>query len=321
MSDPSRLVNTLTAYWQSATLVAAIDLGIFGAVARGARTATAIARACRGSRPANPAAIGRLCDALVVDGWLRAGRGGYRLTSSSAALDPLAKDSLAGLRHFFNAPPMSTGFASLADTVRRGRAQQTEVDWARFAKAALPLRQRLAASLASTLQSLGLGGGHILDVGAGASPLGLALLKRHRTATLTAIDDRSVLRLARRSAAEAGLSARLTTISGDARIVEWPTADLIVMVNVLDYFLPRDQTALLRKARRALSTGGTLAIAAPLLDASRRSPEHAVAYDLMLMALGGGAASTTVDMRARLRQAGFRRVTWMRDADLMLASV
>ena len=316
MSDPSRLVNALTAYWQSAMLVAAIDLGVFDAVAHGARTRGALARACR----ADAGAIGRLCDALVADGWLRRVGGKYRLTAASAPLgDRDGASHLAGLRHFYNAPPLSTGFASLATTVRRGNARQSAVNWARFADTLLPLRRTVAAPLAELLHTRGLGRGRILDVGAGASPLGIALLRRQRTATLTALDDAAVLRVARRHARAAGVSSRLTTVAGHALSVAWPQSDLVVMMNVLDYFTAADQVALLRKARQALSSGGVLAIVAPLLNEQRRSPEHAVAYDLMLLAIGGGAASTVSELRMRLRTAGFRRATWLGDADVMLA--
>ena len=45
-SDPSRIVDVLCAYWQTATLTAAIDLGVFSALGSGARTAAELARAC-----------------------------------------------------------------------------------------------------------------------------------------------------------------------------------------------------------------------------------------------------------------------------------
>lgn len=317
MPDPSRLVDVLTAYWRSATLVAAIDLGVFDAVSRGARTPTTIGRACH----ANVRAITRLCDALVAEGWLRVDRDGYRVTASTAALLGSAQGTgMAGIRHFFNAPPVSTGFAELAATVRRGRAGQRSADWVRFAEGALPLRRHVARPVAAALQTRGLAGGRILDIGAGASPLGVTLLRRNRAATLTAIDAAPVLRAARRHARDTGVLSRFTALAGDARAVTWPDADLVLMANVLDYFAPPDQSRLLRKARRSLSSGGTLAIVAPMLDQRRRSPAHAVAYDLMLLAIGG-AASTAMEMRKRILRAGFRRVTWLRDADVMLASM
>lgn len=318
MADPSRVVDALTAYWRSATLVAAIDLGVFRALSTRARAARSIAHAC-GSHVDTTR---RLCDALVAEGWLNVGPRGYRLTAESAAwLGASAATSIVGARDFFNGPPVSTGFASLASTVRRGRAPKRRVDWAKFAGAAWSLRRHVARAVAGELAKRGLGGGRILDVGAGASPLGVLLLERHATARLTAIDDGSTLRVARGKARAAGVSARLTTAAGDARAIAWPAADLVLMVNVLDYFSESDQLRLLVKARRAVAAGGALVIAAPLLAASRQAPASAVAYDLMLMAIGGGRASTINEMRRRVRQAGFSRAIWIDDADVMLASV
>ena len=91
------------------------------------------------------------------------------------------------------------------------------------------------------------------------------------------------------------------------------------MVNVLDYFDGPAQLRLLRKARRALRPGGALVIAAPLLDAGRRSPPEAVAYDLLLLALGSpGRPATWRERQQQLRRAGFGVVTRSAGAGMVL---
>ena len=320
-SDPSRIVDVLCAYWHTATLTAAIDLGVFTAIGRGARTASQLARACDADR----ASLIRLCDSLVSLGLLRSAGGRYRAGADAARfLDAQSSESLVAIRRFFNAPPVTTAFAGLAATVRRGPKVRTGVSgriWPAFAISTLALRRRAANEIAEVLMGRGLRGGRVLDVGAGASPLGIELLRRWRTATLVARDRAAVVRVARQHAIAAGVSSRVTTVGGDVMTGAWGGPfDLVLMVNVLDYFDGPAQTRLLHKARRALRPGGALVIAAPLLDAGRRLQPEAAAYDLLLLALGSPSRpSTWQERRQQLRRAGFGAVTRNLDAAMVLA--
>ena len=320
-SDPSRIVDVLCAYWQTATLTAGIDLGVFSALGSGARTASELARACKADR----ASLVRLCDVLVSMGLLRSAGGRYRAAADAARfLDARSPESLVAIRRFFSAPPVTTAFAGLAATVRGGPKAGTRASWRvwpTFAASTLALRRRAAKEVAAALVGRGLRGGRVLDVGAGASPLGIELLRRWRTATLVARDRAAVVKASRQHAIAAGVSSRVTTVAGDAMTGEWGGPfDLVLMVNVLDYFDRPAQMRLLRKARRALRLGGALVIAAPLLDAGRRSPSDAAAYDLLLLALGSpGRPSTWQERRQQLRRAGFGAVTRNADAAMVLA--
>jgi SAM-dependent methyltransferase len=331
-SDPSRIVDVLCAYWQTATLTAAIDLGLFSALGSGARTASELARACGADR----ASLIRLCDSLVSLGLLRRAGGRYRAAADAARfLDAQSPESLVAIRRFFSGPPVTTAFAGLAATVRggpkvrppsRGRfggpgTRASWRGWPAFAASTLALRRRAAKQVAAALVGRGLRGGRVLDVGAGASPLGIELLRRWRTATLVARDRAAVVGAARQHAIAVGVSSRVTTVAGDVMTRDWGGPfDLVLMVNVLDYFDGPAQMRLLRKARRALRPGGALVVAAPLLDAGRRSPPDATAYDLLLLALGSpGRPSTWQERRQQLRRAGFGAVTRNVAAAVVLA--
>ena len=321
-SDPSRIFDTLTAYWRTAALSAAIDLDLFTALGRRARTASQLAADCG----AEHSALRVLCDALVSQGFLRARNGRYRSAADAVRfLDARSPDSLVALPRFLNARPVTGAFANLAATVRRGpssagAASNTRV-WTTFASATVALRRCGAIDIADELERRRISRGRILDVGAGASPLGIELLRRARDASLVAQDRASVARVAQRRAAEAGVGARVTTLPGDAATVDWGGPfDLVLMVNVLDYFDASARRRLARKARAALRPGGVLVISAPLLNGNRQSPPDAVAYNLLLLALqSSGRASTFLEMRQLLRDAGFATVTRWRDAPVVLA--
>ncbi len=327
-SDPSRIVDVLCAYWQSAALTAAIDLGVFTALGGRARSAPELARTCKADR----ASLERLCDFLASLGFLRSANGRYRAAADAARfLDERSAESLVTLPRFFNAPPVSTAFADLSATVRGAKTGPVGRVWPAFATSTLALRRRAAKAIASELARQRLGrlrrgvgaqrGGRILDVGAGASPVGIELLRRWRDATLVARDRAPVLRTVRQYAKAAGVSGRVETVAGDVSKADWRGPfDLVLMVNVLDYFDPSAQLQLLRKARRVLRPGGALVIAAPLLDTGRRSPPEAVAYDLLLLALGSpGRPATWRERQQQLRRAGFGVVRRSVDEGMVLA--
>jgi SAM-dependent methyltransferase len=311
--DPSRIVDALCAYWDTDALVAAIDLGVFTALDRRARTAAELAHVCRADR----ARLGRLCNALVPLGLLRVQGGRYRSTVDAA--------TLLGARRFFSAPAVRAGFRGLADIVRRQNLEDGALSggklWREFADAVAGVRRPLTSAIANELERGRLIRGRILDVGSGASPLGIELLKRRGTAGLVAQDRRGVVQVALARAAAAGVAKRTTAIAGDARTVAWGGPyDLILMINVLDYFDASTRARLVRKARVALKPGGSLAVYAPLLDESRGSPPEATAYDLLLLALGApGGASTYGELRALLRAAGFAAVSRSAELPLVLA--
>jgi SAM-dependent methyltransferase len=276
-----------------------------------------LAVACRADR----ASLERLCDFLVSVGLLRSAGGRYRAAADATRfLDARSPESLAAIAGWFNAPPVSTAFADLAATVSGARTAASRRVWPGFAASTLTLRRRVAKEIASVLVQRRLRGGRILDVGAGASPLGIDLLRRWPDATLVARDRASVLKIARQHAETAGVSGRMETVAGDLLQSEWSGPfDVVLMVNVLDYFDGPAQRRLLGKACRALRPGGTLVIVAPLFDAGRRSPPETVAYDLLLLALGSSARPATWrERQQQLRRAGFGMVSRSAGAGIVL---
>jgi cyclopropane fatty-acyl-phospholipid synthase-like methyltransferase len=262
---------------------------------------------------------------LVSLGLLRVEGGRYRATTDAARfLDARSPESLLGARRFLAGPPMTEAFAGLAATLRRrptSPVSATPRFWREFAETMWPVRRLLARAIADDLRARDLTGERVLDVGGGASPVGLELLKRRRAASLVVLDHAEVVGVARRHARAAAVSDRVRVIAGDSAVVAWGGPyDLILTINVLEYVDSRARALLARKAFGALAPGGTLVIHAPLLDRSRTSPPDAVAYDLMLLALGAkGRASTFQDIRDLCRSAGFSSVVRSRRLPLVLA--
>jgi SAM-dependent methyltransferase len=319
--DPSRILDTLCAYWQTNALKAAIDIGMFTALGRRARTTSQLAEDCG----AGETRLRSLCDVLVALGFLHKRNGRYRSTVEAARfLDARSPETLAAVSRFFNAPQLTAAFSGLAATIRGDRSPGAASDprmWREFAAATLALRHSVAQAIADALLSRRLVRGRILDVGAGASPAGIELLARTRATALVVQDRPAVVEVALRHAATAGVRDRVAALRGDAITVDWGGPfDLVLMVNVLDYFDASARARLVRKAHAALGSGGTLAVYAPLLNESRTSPPDAVAYSLLLLALrADGHPSTFRELKGLLRGARFAPVTRCRGLPLVLA--
>ena len=322
-TDPSRVLETLCAYWRSAALAAALDVDLFTALGPDHLPAPALARRCRVSA----ARLERLADYLVSLGLLAKRGGRYRSAADAARLlDRRSPHALADAVAFFTSPPIAAAFARLGDLMGHPSApastsRRQDVLWREFARTTLPLRRLYASRFADELGRRGLAGGRILDIGAGGSALGIELLRRHRTARLTVQDRAAVVGVALAHATRAGVGRRVTAVRGDARSVSLGGPfDLVLMINVLDYFDDAGRVGLVRRAHEALAPGGVLAVGAPLLDASRTSPPEAAAYDLLLLALGGdGRPSTAAELGRLLRAARFSGVTRVRGVSLVLA--
>jgi ubiquinone/menaquinone biosynthesis C-methylase UbiE len=121
-----------------------------------------------------------------------------------------------------------------------------------------PAAQRAAELLRDSLPL----GAAILDVGAGSAVWSVLLARETTDVTVTAIDWKGVLEVAKETAERYGLGQRLTTIAGNYHEVEFPKSafDLVILANVTHLESSDGNGQLLAKARQALKPGGRVII-------------------------------------------------------------
>jgi uncharacterized protein (TIGR03546 family) len=108
--------------------------------------------------------------------------------------------------------------------------------------------------------------GRVLDLGCGRGQLGLLLLERGRVGSLRGVDsDPRKIDVARAAGPEAEFRV------GDVASSEIPSADTILLVDVLHYLPLAEQDELLRTACRALDRRGRLLVRELDADPSARS--------------------------------------------------
>ena len=123
--SPDLFFDTVTAYQKTAALKAAVDLNLFTVMADGPLTAAEVAARCHAA--ARSTRI--LCDYLTVLGFLTKSDDRYSLTPDSAVF--LSRKSPAyagGAAEFLLSDPLTSAFAHLADSVRKGGTAEPQQD-------------------------------------------------------------------------------------------------------------------------------------------------------------------------------------------------
>lgn len=300
------LIQGYTRYW---TVAAAVELGIFGAIAAGQRTQAALASACAidGSR------LGVLLDALTGLGLLHGDGQEYRLdTVASTFLVPGASVYMGDL--VLHSPGLHENWPGLAETIRHGTPRHPVDDdvtfWREFATAAFDVQHAYAASTAAAAAGAGGAAGlrRILELGAGAAPWTIALLQSHPDATAVVNDLDGVLDVARDAVSAHGLSPRVAYLPGDYRRVELPAArfDLVVLANVVRTEGADGAPALLRRAWGALRPGGRALVADYFVDEPPGAALTALLLGVTMVAnTRRGATFSVADYCRWLESAGF----------------
>ena len=315
--DPSSIFDTLTAYWKTSALKAALDLDLFSRIGQGSSTAGELARATG----ASPRGVAIIADALSALGFLAKKDGRYSLPPGAA--DFLRSDSpffLGAFHKFLTSEYIWNAFARITEAARAGGAQldrhaltPENPAWQVFAESTTAMA-RAEGPLLAELAGARRPGLRILDVAAGSGEYGIAIAREGKNPQLTYLDWPNVLPVALRHAEAAGLS-KPRTIPGDALQVEWGGPyDVIVASHFLHHFRPEDCLRICRKARAALAPDGVFIVQEFVADEERSGREEEAAggpFPLlfavaMLASTPEGNAYTLGELRGFLEDAGLR---------------
>ncbi len=311
--SPELFFSTLNAYHRTEALKAAIELGLFTAIAEGNQTAEAVARRCASSERG----IRILCDFLVVIGFLKKESNRYSLTQDSAVfLDRRSPQYLGGAIGFLLSPMTTERWKDLAEAVRKGGT--TDIDsgtvapehpvWVEFARSMAPMMAMPAELLAKHLSPEVNHASKILDLAAGHGLYGITMARHNPTCEVWAVDWPNVLQVAQENATTAGIKSRYHTLPGSAFDVEYGSGyDLVLMPNLLSHFDPPTCEKLLRRVHAALKPDGRAVILQMIPNEDRVSPPRPAEFALIMLAsTPSGDAYTYPEYRQMLVNAGFR---------------
>jgi precorrin-6B methylase 2 len=313
--DPEPILRLSRAFWGSKTLLSAVELGVFTALADGPRDGLSLANELglhsRGSRD--------FLDALVALGLLDRHHDLYANTpTADAFLDRNKPSYIGGILEVATVFEYQS-WGSLTEALRTGQPQNEIRDGGEGLFQALyadpaRLEQFLAAM---TDVSTGIGRAlaqkfpwnryhTVMDIGTaqGCLPVQLALAHPHLRGG--GFDLPQVGPVFEAYVDRFGLADRLRFHSGNFFTDELPTADVLVMGHVLHDWDLAEKRVLLAKAYAALSPGGALVVYENLIDDDRRANAFGLLMSInMLIQTPGGFDYTGADCRGLMQEAGF----------------
>jgi SAM-dependent methyltransferase len=148
----------------------------------------------------------------------------------------------------------------------------------------------------------------LLDVGGGTGSWSIATVRRHPHLAATVFDLPRVAELARGRIGEAGLADRIEVIAGDAMAQDLPSGhDAFLVANLVHYWSPADNCALLQRIRAAAAPGARLLLADFWTDPTHTQPvQAALMAGEFAVHLRDGDVYSVDEVREWLPVAGWR---------------
>jgi SAM-dependent methyltransferase len=288
----------------------AVEVGLFDALAQGARPAEALARELR----TDPEATLLLLEALEPLGYVA--RRGDAWANTAMAATWMVSSSPTGLGPAF--PFWESLFAertaTLAQTVRTGRPPADYYAWvegqprvsAAFQHWMTVLARITAPEMARKLALPAQGS--LLDVGGGHAEYTVQFLQHRPGLRATVVDTPRALQAAEANVARARMQDRITLQQGDfLRAPLGQGHDVALVFNIVHGLSPERNVALLRRVHAALRPGGRVAVLEQLRGKVRSPTGQAVAgmMALTFRHLLGARTYTLEEVQGMLREAGF----------------
>ena len=326
---PDAIMRLGFGYWDSKTLLSAVELGLFSELAKGPLTQDEIRiRLNLHERSARD-----FLDALVALGMLQREQGKYGNTpETDLYLDRTKPAYVGGMLEMMSAR-LFRFWADLTEGLQTGQPQNEAKQGGDLFDTLYSDPQRLEQFL-SAMTGLSLGIAHAMarkfpwsqyqsfvDIGVAQGGLPVVLAQSHKHLTGVGADLQVVGPIFEKYVASHGLQHRLKFAKLDFFNEPLPKADVVIMGHILHDWDLATKKMLLRKAYDALPADGALIVFEAIIDDERRTNSFGLLMSLnMLIETRGGFDYTGADCAAWMREAGFRhsRVEHLSGPDSMV---
>jgi predicted O-methyltransferase YrrM len=319
--DPSAILQTAFAFWNSKVLLTAVEFDVFTKLSDRHVTGEELGK----ELGLHPRGIYDFLDALVAMQFLERDGDGpsakYRNTAAGALyLDRNSPRYVGGILAMLNAR-LFRFWDDLPEALRTGKAQNETKHGQKG------IFDELYEELPKLEQFMGAMTGlsrinfeafaskfdfsrfqTLCDVGGATGLLSIEVARRHPHLRCISFDLPPVEPIAQKHIAAAGLSGRIATVSGDFFKDPLPKADIITMGMILHDWNLEKKKHLIRAAYEALPPGGALVAIEALIDDARRENVFGLLMSLnMLIEFGDAFDYSAADFREWCGGAGFRR--------------
>ena len=312
MKTVPEIVDLASAFYGSATLFAALDLGVFKAIAEMGGSASLEPLAER--LDASPRGLRLLLDACVAVGILAKEEGRYSNTEAGRiALVPGGPADLSkAIRYNQDVYPAWGRLAQLARTGAPVEPPQLHLgdDPERTRRFALSMRGRALAIGRGVVPMIGLGApqGRLLDLAGGPGTYAELLMKTNSGWSCVTVDVSAVSAVARECVAQAGLAERIECRAGDYHTDDYEPAayDAVTIFGALHQESPEQIRGILSRAARALKPGGRIFVLDMMTDATHTAPAFSALFAVnMALTTENGWVFSDEELKGWLAEAGF----------------
>ncbi|MBI5576070.1 MAG: methyltransferase domain-containing protein [Deltaproteobacteria bacterium] len=299
------LMETAHGYQWSMTLFVALRLDVFSALAGGAKDARTLA----GGIAADPRNLAILLNALVAMGLLA--KGGDKYRNTEVAENFLADGPRSRRFILLHHLDCWRDWAALEKKIRgdgKGRPEGSGFQ-ENFIRGMEENARERAAQVAARFPLRA--GERVLDLGGGPGTYAVEWARMYPGSEITVYDIPETLRVTRKILKENGASRLVRLAEGDfTRDPLGGPFDFIWISHIFHAYSEKDCIALLRKAKRALASGGTLAVQEFILEENKTSPPGPAFFSVHMVAVTeGGRAYSRGEIVSMLKAAGYRHVS------------
>jgi ubiquinone/menaquinone biosynthesis C-methylase UbiE len=295
-----------SAYYGSAVLFAALDVGVFAAVEKSGKLAD-IASYCHSS----VRGMRLLLDACVAEGLL--GKNGdeyFNTPSSRMALVPGGKADLTrAIRYNRDVYP---AWGKLKEFVLSGNpVEKPEIHLGEDTERT----KDFAASMFSRAFGIGRGvvpmmelKGRVLDLAGGPGAYAILMAKANENISVVTIDLPAISGEAEKYVEQHGLKSRIECRKGDYHVDEYEEAsyDVVTIFGALHQESPNDIVDILKRAHKALKKGGKIYILDMMTDATHCNPTFSALFAVnMALTTENGWVFSYDELSSYLSEAGF----------------
>jgi len=318
-ASPRPLLELATAFWRAKTLLTAVDLGVFNALADGPASGLEL----RDRLDLHPRSAQDFFDALVALGLLeRTDDGGYR--NGQAADLYLVEDRPTYLGGWMRMTDrrLYEAWRHLGDGLRTGQPQlagpmsdnffpnlyQDPQALRRFIAGMDALTAKIGPEVAGSFDWTGVD--TFVDVGGARGNFASSIAAAHPHLRGTCFDLPHLEPLFDDLVAERGIGGRLSFAAGDFFADPLPPADVLILGHILHDWNVEQRQSLLAKAYDAVRPGGALLVYDRMIDDARSGATLSLLGSLnLLLVTPGGSEYTVADCRGWLTDAGFARTS------------
>ncbi len=313
MSDKSvsEIVDLASAFYGSAVLFAALDVGVFKALSEigGSGDLTALAN----ETGASPRGLRLLLDACVAEGLLGKQEETYFNTEAGKlALVPGGPADLSkAVRYNQDVYP---AWGRLAELVRTGAPVESPQlhlgdDPERTRRFALSMRGRALAIGRGVVPMLDFEGcTKLLDLAGGPGAYAEMIVQANPGLSCVTVDVPAVSAVARECVAQAGLSDRIECRAGDYHTDEYEAEayDAVTIFGALHQESPDQILDILARANRALKPGGRIFILDLMTDRTHTVPAFSALFAVnMALTTENGWVFSDEELKSWLAMTGF----------------